>query len=101
MKRNIVNIYVIIFTIFSISCHSCQRPQVSELVGRMTFVSGDVLLNSSPCAFGTAVKACDTISTGTKSAVVVQFGQSSVISLKENSSFIVNNLTIGKELVKK
>lgn len=95
MKHKTVIIFAIISTVLFIAC---QRSHVTELVGRITFVSGDVLLNSSPCTFGAAVKAGDTISTGTKSAVVVQFGQTSVISLKENSSFILSTLTIGKEV---
>jgi hypothetical protein len=77
---------------------SCGTSRVQELTGCITFASGDVLLNGKQCEFGSPVKAGDTISTGAKSTAVVQFGESSIISLKENSSFIVDSLAVSKDI---
>ncbi len=75
----------------------CGTPRVQELTGRVTFASGEVLQNGKACEFGAVVKAGDTIATGAKSAAVVQFGESSIISIKENSSFTVDALAISKD----
>ncbi len=75
----------------------CGTPRISELTGRVTFASGEVLQNGKACGFGSEVKAGDTIATGAKSAAVIQFGETSVISIKENSSFTVDALVMGKD----
>lgn len=75
----------------------CSTPRVQELTGRITFTSGEVLQNGKACEFGSIVKAGDTIATGAKSAAVVQFGETSIISIKENSSFTVDALVAAKD----
>lgn len=94
MRKSIV----IILLISSIGVFLfCGTPRVQELTGRITFISGEVLQNGKACEFGSTVKAGDTITTGAKSAAVVQFGESSIISLKESSSFTVDALTAAKD----
>lgn len=75
----------------------CTQPREEEKPARITFISGEVLLNGKACEFGTPLKIGDTITTGAKSVAVIQFGESSVISLKENSSFTLDALVISKE----
>ncbi|MCX7679556.1 MAG: FecR domain-containing protein [Spirochaetes bacterium] len=75
----------------------CKPQRVMEYPARLTFVSGQVMLNNTPAEFGMLVKVGDTISTGAKSAAVIQFSESSIISLKENSSFTVDTLVATKE----
>ncbi len=94
MKRNI---FIIILIVSFAVCLSCGSPRVQELTGRVTFVSGLVLLNGTTCEFGSVVKTGDTVATGAKSIAVVQFGQSSIISLKENSNFTVEVLIAAQE----
>lgn len=79
-------------------CISCNTARVQELTGRITFISGEVLHNGKACEFGSLVKAGDTISTGAKSVVVVQFGDASIISLKENSIFTIDRLLTTKDI---
>ncbi len=94
MKKTIITITLITSMGFFLFC---VTPPVQELTGRITFVSGEVLQNGKACEFGQVVKAGDTIATGAKSAAVVQFGQSSIISIKENSSFTVDALNALKD----
>lgn len=90
--------YIIITLLAGISlCSFCGTPRVQELTGRITFASGEVFQNGKACEFGALVKAGDTIATGAKSAAVVQFGESSIISMKENSSLTIDALVASKD----
>ncbi len=39
----------------------CGKPDIQQLTGRVTFASGDVLVNGKACEFGSIVKAGDTV----------------------------------------
>ncbi len=94
MKKRLVALVLISSAVALLHCGTRQG---AVLTGRVTFLNGDVQLNGRPCDFGAAVKAGDSIATGNRSLAVVQFGESSVINLKENTSLTIDALMAGRE----
>jgi hypothetical protein len=90
-------ILAIIITTTMLAVLSCGTRQGSELTGRITFLSGEVSINEKPCSFGAPVKAGDIVATGNRSLAVLQFGESSVINLKEKTSLKIDKLLTGSD----
>lgn len=93
MKRFAVLAVVVGIVSGTIAC----GPKKNSLlqVGTITFVTGDVMVNSNPAGYGMKVKSGDQITTSEKSCAVIQFSQSSIVALKSNTTLTINKFIAG------
>ncbi len=86
----------LMITLMAALALTCGKQTDAPLTGRITFMSGDVTINGKDGAFGAAVTVGDTIATGAKSLAVVQFGETAVVNLKENTQLKIDALMAEK-----
>jgi hypothetical protein len=77
---------------------TCKKPdtdesgKVDDLIGKITFKRGTVLVNGAETGIGTVINETDVVKTKKKSMAVIQFGSGALITVKSNSVFKVEML---------
>ena len=94
MKLEIKRIISLLcITILTISIVNCKKVATEPLLkGVITFKKGDVLINQKTANVGDRITEKDTITTSTSSIAIVQFANSALITLKQNTSLYVSSL---------
>lgn len=90
MKRS----FLILILTFSLTSFisACGKEQPKQISGVLTFIAGDTVLNDKPAAVGEEVRKGDRIETKENSCAVIQFFNSSLITLHEKTSVNIETL---------
>ncbi|HNX60731.1 MAG TPA: FecR domain-containing protein, partial [Spirochaetota bacterium] len=90
MKR--YSFILIISVSLAFFINACSKEQPKQITGVLTFIAGNAALNGKPVAVGTEVKKGDRIETKENSCAVIQFFNSSLITLHEKTSINIETL---------
>lgn len=93
MRVQIIALLVSALAIQLLNCNN--ETSVSKSIhmnGTISFIAGDVRVNDKKTGVGTQVSENDTIKTGDKSMVVIQFSQTSVITVKSDTVLKIDKL---------
>lgn len=90
MKRSF---FILILTVSLTSfINACGKEQPKQITGVLTFIAGDTVLNGRSAAVGAEVRKGDRIETKENSCAVIQFFNSSLITLHEKTSVNIETL---------
>ncbi len=94
MKNFVAIIFILLLTVGSCSKKESDQPTKTDdgVYAVFTFLTGNVLVNNVQTSVGTKVQKGDEISVGDRSIAVLQFGEISVITLKEKTLITVDKL---------
>lgn len=92
IDKVILKVFVIL--IFTLSINPQCRQIKSPEQGIVTFISGDVKLDGKPAVIGSSAGINSIITTGSKSAAVIQFNDVALITVKSNSSLSLSSVSL-------
>ncbi len=91
------HIIILVLIIATCSCVQCKPDPIES--GKLTFLLGSVHINGVAAKVGKRIMLGDTVITGEQSSAVIQFGNISLLSLKNNTRVTINKIFFQKRTI--